>query len=278
MAEEQTIGGGGGLPAAGEHTAAAHGLAAAGERAGAGDGDARHDGAQHGVVLHQIGVHRTLHREGARPSSSPAATIGPGQRRITIPVTGMTCAACSGRVQRTLSKQPGVAEAAVNLMLVNATVVYDPSQTSPEALVEAIRATGYGAELPAPERTAFEEQEERDRAQAEEFRDLARKAGVSLAAGVLAMLASMPLMAGAAHGGHAPTADPFMRWVMGWLSPLLERAVPWLYTIPAPVLTYGLLAVTLLIMAWAGRHFYTRAWAAFRHHSADMNTLIAVGT
>jgi Cu+-exporting ATPase len=278
MAEEQTIGGGGGLPAAGEHTAAAHGLAAAGERAGAGDGDARHDGAQHGVVLHQIGVRRTLHREGARPGSSPAATIGPGQRRITIPVTGMTCAACSGRVQRTLSKQPGVAEAAVNLMLANATVVYDPSQTSPEALVEAIRATGYGAELPAPERTAFEEQEERDRAQAEEFRDLARKAGVSLAAGVLAMLASMPLMAGAAHGGHAPTADPFMRWVMGWLSPLLERAVPWLYTIPAPVLTYGLLAVTLLIMAWAGRHFYTRAWAAFRHHSADMNTLIAVGT
>ncbi len=31
-------------------------------------------------------------------------------------------------------------------------------------------------------------------------------------------------------------------------------------------------------MAWAGRHFYTRAWAAFRHHAADMNTLVAVGT
>jgi Cu+-exporting ATPase len=31
-------------------------------------------------------------------------------------------------------------------------------------------------------------------------------------------------------------------------------------------------------MAWAGRHFYTRAWKAFRHHSADMNTLVAVGT
>ena len=31
-------------------------------------------------------------------------------------------------------------------------------------------------------------------------------------------------------------------------------------------------------MAWAGRHFYTRAWAALRHRTADMNTLIAVGT
>src|SRR5690606_15760222 len=218
----------------------------------------------------------------ARPiPASPAGTGGARAAtlpRITIPVTGMTCAACSGRVQRTLSKQPGVADAAVNLMLANATVVYDPSQTSVEALVEAIHATGYGAELPAPERTAFEEQESRDRAQAEEFRELARKAGISLVAGALAMLASMPLMAGGAHGAHAPTADPFMRWVMGWLSPLLERAVPWLYAIPVPVLTYGLLAITLLIMAWAGRHFYTRAWSAFRHHSADMNTLIAVGT
>ncbi len=31
-------------------------------------------------------------------------------------------------------------------------------------------------------------------------------------------------------------------------------------------------------MAWAGRHFYVRAWSGFRHHSADMNTLVAVGT
>ena len=31
-------------------------------------------------------------------------------------------------------------------------------------------------------------------------------------------------------------------------------------------------------MAWAGRHFYVRAWAGLRHRTADMNTLIAVGT
>src|SRR5690606_8229760 len=213
--------------------------------------------------------------------ASPAGTGGARAAtlpRITIPVTGMTCAACSGREQRTLSKQPGVAEAAVNLMLANATVVYDPSQTSVEALVEAIRATGYGAELPAAERTAFEEQESRDRAQAEEFRELARKAGISLIAGALAMLASMPLMAGGAHGAHAPTADPFMRWVMGWLSPVLERAVPWLYTIPVPVLAYGLLVITLFLMAWAGRHFYPRAWSAFLLHSSDLLAPTPVAT
>lgn len=198
--------------------------------------------------------------------------------RITIPVSGMTCAACSGRVQRVLEKQAGVEVAAVNLMLANATVEYDPAVTSPEALVDVIRATGYEAELPPRGRSAFEEQEERDREQEAEFRALGLKAAVSFVVAMVAMVVSMPLMVAGDHGAHGPVADPFMRWTMGWLSPLLERTVPWLYQVPAPVLSYGLLAVTAGIMAWAGRHFYARAWAAFRHRSADMNTLVAVGT
>ena len=68
---------------------------------------------------------------------------------LTIPVSGMTCAACSSRIQRTLEKTPGVASATVNLMTGSATIEYEPSATSPEQLVEAIRETGYGAELPA---------------------------------------------------------------------------------------------------------------------------------
>ncbi|MEW5930245.1 MAG: heavy metal translocating P-type ATPase [Gemmatimonadota bacterium] len=198
--------------------------------------------------------------------------------KVTIPVTGMTCAACSGRVQRTLEKHPGVRDAAVNLMLGNATVRFDPGATTPDALVEAIRATGYGAELASPDRSAFEEQDEQDRAQEEEFRALRLKAGASFAVAVVAMVVSMPLMSAGAHGAHGPAGDPFMRWTMGWLNPVLEGALPWLYRVPAAALSWGLLLLTLGVMAWAGRHFYTRAWAAFRHHSADMNTLVAVGT
>ena len=82
------------------------------------------------------------------------ATPTEAVEKFVIPVTGMTCAACHGRVQRTLSRTPGVDDAAVNLMMGNATVAYDPAATSPDALVETIRQTGYGAELPAPERTA----------------------------------------------------------------------------------------------------------------------------
>ena len=71
-------------------------------------------------------------------------------RTIRIPVTGMTCAACSARVQRSLQKQPGVADASVNLMMHDATVTFDPVTTSPDALVEVIKDTGYGARLMAP--------------------------------------------------------------------------------------------------------------------------------
>src|SRR3970282_1124605 len=87
----------------------------------------------------------------------------------------------------------------------------------------------------------------------------------------------MPLMA---RGEDAAMAggDPFMRWTMRSLNPALERLFPWLYLIDPAVLPGILLVTTGGIMGWAGRHFYTRAWTAFRHHSADMNTLIAVGT
>jgi Cu+-exporting ATPase len=213
----------------------------------------------------------TTHDHSAHAPSLPAGG------KVTIPVSGMTCAACSGRVQRALEKHPGVNTAAVNLMLRNATVEFDPAATSPDALVDAIRSTGYGAELPVPDQTAFAEQEAQDRAHDEEFRDLRLKAGVSFAVALIAMLVSMPLMAGAEHA-HGATVDPFMRWGMGWLNPALQSAFPWLYQLPRAVLSYGLLALTVGVMAWAGRHFYTRAWAAFRHRSADMNTLIAIGT
>ncbi|HEY0970102.1 MAG TPA: heavy metal translocating P-type ATPase [Gemmatimonadales bacterium] len=201
---------------------------------------------------------------------------GPAADRVVIPVSGMTCAACQGRVQRALSKTPGVTDAAVNLMMGNATVSYDPAAVTPEALVERIRATGYDAELPREERTAFEEQAARDEEQEQEFRTLRSKAIASGIAGAVAMIVSMPLMA----GDHAQgvVADPFMRWAMESLTPALRAAAPWLYAIPNAVIAWGLLFMTLGVMSWAGRHFYTRAWAAFRHHSADMNTLVAVGT
>jgi P-type Cu+ transporter len=215
----------------------------------------------------------------AAPEPRQAADAN-GATRVTLPVSGMTCAACSARVQRALQKQPGVQEAAVNLMVNSATVTFDPGSTSAERLVEVIRDTGYDAELPTPAENAFAEQEAHDRAREEEFRELRLKAVVSLAAAAVGMIVTMPVMAAhMAHAGHGMgSADPFMMWSMRVIDPWVERALPWLYAVDPRILTYLLLAMTVFVMGWAGRHFYTRAWAAFRHHSADMNTLVATGT
>jgi len=183
-------------------------------------------------------------------------------------------------VQRTLQKQPGVDDAVVNLMMHNATVTYHPEAISPERLVTAIRDSGYGAELASPDQTAFEEQEAREAEQSTEFLQLRSKAVVTGLVGVVAMIVSMPLMgrSAMATGHEAAAADPFIHWAMRVLDPPMRAALPWLYAISAQTLTLLLLAATVFVMLWSGRQFYTRAWAAFRHHSADMNTLVAVGT
>lgn len=198
--------------------------------------------------------------------------------RITLAVSGMSCASCQAHVQNALRKQPGVVDANVNLMTHQATVAYDPQRSDPSGLIAAIQSSGYGASLPASEQTAVDEQEAQDRAHRQEYAELRRKAIVSLIAGVIAMILSMPLMTAGGHEHTDAVTDPFMRWVMEVINPTLVTWMPWLYQIDPQILSYVLLAMTAAIMGWAGRHFYKRAWAAFRHHAADMNTLIAVGT
>jgi P-type Cu+ transporter len=220
-------------------------------------------------------------REQSADATEPAAT-GVAHRKVTVPVSGMTCAACTSRVQRALERTSGVQQASVNLMTNNAVVTFDDAAVTPEHLVRVIRDTGYEAELPSADRSAFEEQEAQDRAQETEFRELRVKAAVSIAFAAVGMVISMPVMSAPFAGAHAEHGaaggDPFMNWVHGVIDPWLSGVMPWLYRIDVMLLTYVLLGMTVAVMAWAGRHFYTRAWAAFRHHAADMNTLVAIGT
>ena len=164
---------------------------------------------------------------------------------IRIPVSGMTCAACQARVQSALAREPGVSNASVNLMMESAAVTFDPAVTNADRIVATVRDTGYGAELPAADTSPFLEQEARDRSQRTELRVMTSKAIVSFVIGALAMLVPMLTMRSAAF----------------------TRALPYL-----------LLVLTASVMAWAGRHFYVNAWNALKHHSADMDTLIAAGT
>jgi Cu+-exporting ATPase len=160
---------------------------------------------------------------------------------ISFPVTGMTCAACQARVQRALASEPGVIDASVNLLTNSAAVRYDPATVGPQKLVEAVRATGYDAELPLVDESPLGPDTAQEEAAAREARSLTTKATVSVFAGALAMLFSMLLMGDV-------------------------------------LFNYVLLTLTSAILLWAGGDIYRRAWKAIRHGSADMNTLIALGT
>ena len=68
---------------------------------------------------------------------------GAGER-VDLPITGMTCAACARRIERKLSRVPGVGRSSVNFATSRATVEYDPDQTGVRQLIDTVREVGYG--------------------------------------------------------------------------------------------------------------------------------------
>jgi P-type Cu+ transporter len=214
--------------------------------------------------------------EDIRDDISSTPPVAP--ERVTIPVTGMTCAACQSFIQRALANQAGVQDASVNLMLNNATVTFDPGITSTSTLVDTIRSTGYGAEAPSLHPSILAEQEENDAEQLREYKRLRLKAAVSLIAGFFAMVLSMPLMSMSSAGGMERMRDPLMNWNMRVFDPVLRRALPWMYEMNDNTIRWFLFVLAAFILGWAGRRFYTKAWSALLHKTADMNTLVALGT
>ena len=107
---------------------------------------------------------------------------------VSIQVGGMTCAACQSHVQKALEQTPGVERAAVNLMTGEAVVIFQ-SEKDKNALLDAIRDSGYDAEFPAPDQPAA-----REEAESAEARTLAIQAAVSLGLGAVAMYLSMAFM------------------------------------------------------------------------------------
>ncbi|MGH9204081.1 MAG: cation transporter, partial [Vicinamibacterales bacterium] len=103
------------------------------------------------------------------------AVTAAATERITLPVDGMSCAACQTTVQGALRATRGVTQAAVNLMTHEATIVYQPSLVTPDELVDAVNATGYVAHLPAPVIDTGED-DTRERAERDQYRDLLTKA------------------------------------------------------------------------------------------------------
>jgi Cu+-exporting ATPase len=175
------------------------------------------------------------------------------RQSLTLPVLGMTCAACQHHVEQALRTTAGVEQVRVDLMAHRASVVFDPALAAPEQFVAAIRSAGYDAVLPREGDTG---------ARAEEAAGGAtKKAWAALVAGALAMLLAMPLASG-----------------MGAADRALMRVFPWLYAIPPSALRWLLLVLTALVVVWAGRGIYVSAWRSLLHGATNMNTLVSLGT
>ena len=164
-----------------------------------------------------------------------------GLVRGVLDVDGMHCASCVASIEGTLAGLEGVSDASVNLATRKAVVLYDAARTSTAELVAAVERVGYSARDAAAGGEA-EETEREDRAR-RELRSLRSK------------------LVFAAVTGAALLVLAFI-----W-SPFSERATMWL-----------MLALATPVQFWAGWQFYSGAWNMARHRSADMNTLIAVGT
>ena len=175
-------------------------------------------------------------------------------KNADLPLLGMSCSACATRIEKALGKAEGVENATVNFATTRATVHYDSARTDLGKLREAIRNAGYDAivqeEAPEGGAPAQSLQDAEIEARDKEFNEQKRKF-------ILALILTIPV-AVMAMGGH--------------LSPALER----LFNFSGRA--YVELALTTPVLFWAGREFFTGAWAAARHRAADMNTLVAIGT
>jgi len=164
--------------------------------------------------------------------------------RVDLPVKGMHCAACVGKVERALQGVPGVDRAAVNLATERATVWLDPAEAGVSSLRTAVAAAGYTVpdEIAATPETADRERVER----AQEDRRLRERLLVGVALSVPVLLGSMP-------------------GIFPWAPELLRN--PWV-----------LLALTTPVQFWVGWPFHAAFVKELRHRSASMNTLVSVGT
>ena len=163
-------------------------------------------------------------------------------QRLDVPISGMHCAGCAGRIENALQGLAGVQQAQVNFATEKATVHFDPAALDRHAVSRAIEAVGYTVPDADPDDPLDHER----LARTAEIRDLSRKFIVSLALGLPVMLGSMPAL---------------FPWTPAWLQQ-----------------PYLLLALATPVQVWVGWPFYQGTWAALKQKSADMSTLIALGT
>jgi Cu+-exporting ATPase len=192
--------------------------------------------------------------------------------QVALPITGMTCASCVNRVEKALRKVPGVVDASVNLASEQASVTYLPTTAGWGELKQAVERAGYGV-IEADTAIAADGEDVEVAARARELADKRRKLIVGVALGAPLFVLSMARD----FGLVAPWLTPFWAAVeaqMGHAGSALEMHYP----ASADILNWLFLALATPVQFYSGRDFYLHAWKALRSKTANMDTLIALGS
>jgi Cu+-exporting ATPase len=162
-------------------------------------------------------------------------------KKATLLITGMHCASCAAVLNKALSKAPGVKEANVNYSTAKALVDFDERQTSEDALVKVVKSKGYDAAV----MRGKEDSEQQSKMQEREERKIRNLLIISTAFSFPAFIIGMVLM---------------------WAG------------VDVPYKDYLLWALATPVQFFVGWQFYKGTWHSLKNKSANMDTLIAVGT
>jgi Cu+-exporting ATPase len=190
---------------------------------------------------------------GALHEAIKAAGYRVGAAKVRFGIRGITCASCVTKIETALRETPGVLSANVNVGTEEAEVEYLPSVADLSAVKAAVGSAGYAiVETPPPAgpEAADKEAEARER----EYRTLMRKWWFGAAVGLFTMIMSYP-------------------WLFPMLRDWFPRESPQLWYVWA-----GMGVASLAVLLYSGSQFFTGAWDALTLRSANMFTLIAMGT
>ncbi|TXT18759.1 MAG: Cu2+-exporting ATPase [Erysipelotrichaceae bacterium] len=173
-------------------------------------------------------------------------------REAILNIEGMTCASCSGAVERALKKQKGVSSVSVNLTTNKATLSYDPSLVKMSVLKAAVDKAGYKAS----EIETKEQIDQESIRQAQEMKTMTTKL-------VLASVFALPLL--------------FIAMVH--MFPQLNIKLPDIIHHHKNPLNFALIQFFLsLPILYAGRKFFTVGFKTLSKGSPNMDSLVAIGT
>jgi P-type Cu+ transporter len=188
-------------------------------------------------------------------AAARAAGASVGQATLRLKVTGLYCAACVAQIEAALKATPGVLDASMNAATEEAHVAYLPGTVDLAALARAVEAAGPYRAVPAPEPAAPGSAADPESVgQEREYRRLLRKWWFAAAVGAPTMILSYP-------------------YLIPGLRDLLPRGSTELRVVWALM---GL--ASLAVLVYSGGQFFTGMWEGLKRRSANMHTLIAVGT